>query len=131
MSQLLGRIGLAPGAHALRLPHVVQDVLLVSAGYYAGGIVGILLEFPPSGIAAIWPPKAILLAALLLTPPRCWWIYLLAVVPTHLHLVANFWRLQRKQRGESNSGSIIRVVNCAGTSPRPTPNSMRTASRSA
>jgi integral membrane sensor domain MASE1 len=90
--QLLGRIGLAPGAHALRLPHVVQDVLLVSAGYYAGGIVGILLEFPPSGIAAIWPPTAILLAALLLTPPRCWWIYLLAVVPTHLHLVANFWR---------------------------------------
>jgi PAS domain S-box-containing protein len=92
MSQLLGRIGLAPGAYALRLPHVVQDVLLVSAGYYAGGIVGILLGFPPFGIAAIWPPTAILLTALLLTPPRYWWLYLLAVVPTHLHLVANFHR---------------------------------------
>jgi integral membrane sensor domain MASE1 len=72
--------------------HVVLSVLLFSAGYYAGGIVGILLGFPPSGIAAIWPSTAILLAALLLTPPRHWWIYLLAAVPTHLHLVANFQR---------------------------------------
>jgi PAS domain S-box-containing protein len=92
MSQLVGRIGLTPHSQTLPLSHVVLSVLLVSAGYYAGGIVGILLEFPPSGIAAIWPPTAILLAALLLTPPRCWWIYLLAVLPTHLHLVANFWR---------------------------------------
>jgi two-component system, LuxR family, sensor kinase FixL len=92
MSQLLARIGLAPDAHAWRLPQVAWNVLLVSAGYYAGGIVGILLGFPPSGIAAIWPSTAILLAALLLTPPRHWWIYLLAAVPTHLHLVANFQR---------------------------------------
>ena len=68
----------------------VSTVLLVCVGYYAGGIVGILLGFPPSGIAAIWPSTAILLAALLLTPVRVWWAYLVAVVPTHLHLVANF-----------------------------------------
>jgi integral membrane sensor domain MASE1 len=37
-------------------------------------------------------PTAILLAALLLTPPRHWWLYLLAAVPTHLHLVATFQR---------------------------------------
>jgi two-component system, LuxR family, sensor kinase FixL len=92
MSQLLGRIGLAPDSQVWRLPQVARNVLLVSAGYYAGGIVGILLGFPPSGIAAIWPSTAILLAALLLTPPRHWWIYLLAAVPTHLHLVANFQR---------------------------------------
>jgi PAS domain S-box-containing protein len=65
-------------------------VLLVCGGYYAGGVLGLLLEFPASGIAAIWPSTAILLAALLLTPGRAWWAYLLAVVPTHLHLVANF-----------------------------------------
>jgi integral membrane sensor domain MASE1 len=59
-------------------------------GYYAGGIVGILLGFPPSGIAAIWPATAVLLAAVLLAPPRYWWLYLLGAVPTHLHLVANF-----------------------------------------
>jgi two-component system, LuxR family, sensor kinase FixL len=96
MSQLLlGGVGSAQGAQTLQLPGVVRltfSVLLVSAGYYVGGIVGILLGFPPSGIAAIWPSTAILLAALLLTPPRHWWLYLLATVPTHLHLVANFQR---------------------------------------
>jgi signal transduction histidine kinase/integral membrane sensor domain MASE1 len=92
MSQLQGQIGFAPDSHALRLPHVAWSVLLVSAGYYAGGIAGIVLGFPPSGIAALWPSTAILFAALLLTPPRYWWIYLLAAVPTHLHLVANFQR---------------------------------------
>jgi integral membrane sensor domain MASE1 len=66
------------------------SVLVALAGYYAGGIVGIKLGFPPSGIAAIWPSTAILLAALLLAPPRCWWMYLLGAVPTHLHLVATF-----------------------------------------
>jgi len=92
MCQLVGRIGLTPHSQTLPLSYVVLRVLLVSAGYYAGGIVGILLGFPPSGIAALWLPNAILLAALLLTPPRYWWIFLLAAVPTHLHLVANFQR---------------------------------------
>jgi PAS domain S-box-containing protein len=67
-------------------------VALVSAGYYVGAILGILLGFPPSGIASIWFPTAIVLAALLLTPPRYWWMYLLATVPTHLHVVATFQR---------------------------------------
>ena len=95
MSQLLtGRSGPAD-AQPLRLANAVPlmlSVLLVSAAYYVGGLAGILLGFPPSGISAIWPSTAILLAALLLTPPRHWWLYLLAVVPTHLHLVANFQR---------------------------------------
>jgi integral membrane sensor domain MASE1 len=73
----------------------VSIVLLLCVGYYAAGIVGIRLGFPPSGIAAIWPSTAILLAALLLTPPRLWWAYLLAVVPTHVHLVAYFQQPSR------------------------------------
>ena len=64
--------------------------LLVSAGYYLGGVVGIGLIFPGSPIAIIWLPNAILLAALLLTPVRTWWVYLLALVPTHHNLIANF-----------------------------------------
>jgi PAS domain S-box-containing protein len=32
----------------------------------------------------IWPPTAILLAALLLVHPRLWWIFLLAVSPVHI-----------------------------------------------
>ena len=73
-----------------RAATLISTVLLVSAGYYVGGLIGIALRFPPSGIATIWPPTAILVAALLLTPPRTWWVYLLAAVPTHMHLVANF-----------------------------------------
>ena len=89
MRQLRGLIGLTLGARNLHMP-IALNVLVVLAGYYAGGIVGIYLGFPPSGIAAMWPSTAILLAALLLAPPRSWWIYLLGAVPTHLHLVANF-----------------------------------------
>jgi PAS domain S-box-containing protein len=66
------------------------SLLLVVAGYYAGAIVGISLGFPPAGIAAIWPSTAILLAALLLAPPRYWVMYLLGVVPAHWHVVASF-----------------------------------------
>jgi signal transduction histidine kinase len=88
------RIGLAPPVTRIRrLPHVARlalAVLLVSAGYYAGGYFGLSVRFPPSGISIIWPPNAILLAALLLAPPRTWGWYLLAALPTHLHLVANF-----------------------------------------
>jgi PAS domain S-box-containing protein len=86
-------LDLAQDSDTRRMTRAVRrasTVLLVCVGYYAGGIVGILLGFPPSGIAAIWPSTAILLAALLLTPARLWWAYLLAIVPTHLHLVANF-----------------------------------------
>jgi len=73
-----------------RVAWLASSVLLVCAGYYAGGIIGIWLRFPPSGIGTIWPSTPILLAALLLAPARTWWVYVLATFPTHLHLVANF-----------------------------------------
>jgi uncharacterized membrane protein YeaQ/YmgE (transglycosylase-associated protein family) len=86
---------LAPGAHGLGLiariqrvhPHVclTLNVLLASAGYYLGGVVGIAVMFPDSPIAIIWPPNAIFLAVLLLTSARTWWVRLLAAIPTHLH----------------------------------------------
>lgn len=69
---------------------MVLSALLVAAGYYAGARVGLALSAPPAGISTIWPPNAILLAALLLTPPRWWPWYLLAVLPAHIHVVANY-----------------------------------------
>jgi two-component system sensor kinase FixL len=59
-------------------------VLLVLAGYYAGALIGQSLRFPGSHLSLIWPPTAILLAALLLAPPRQWWIFILAVAPVHI-----------------------------------------------
>lgn len=58
--------------------------LLVCAGYYAGALIGQSLRFPNSHLSLIWPPTAIVLAALLLAPPRQWWTFLLAVAPVHV-----------------------------------------------
>ena len=65
-------------------------VLLVCAGYYIAGLVGLISRFPASGISTLWPATAVLLVALLLRPPRMWWLYVLALLPVHLHLVWNF-----------------------------------------
>jgi PAS domain S-box-containing protein len=65
-------------------------VLLVCAGYYATGIVALVLRLEPGGISTIWLPHGVLLAALMLTPVRAWWLYLAALLPVHLHLVRQF-----------------------------------------
>ncbi len=59
-------------------------VLLVCAGYYAGALIAQSLRFPNSHLSLLWPPTAIVLAALLLAPPRLWWMYLVAVSPVHV-----------------------------------------------
>ena len=56
----------------------------VCAGYYFGSILGLLLRVPPATPSVIWPPNAILTAALLLVPPRRWWLVLLPVLPVHV-----------------------------------------------
>jgi signal transduction histidine kinase len=58
--------------------------LLVAPSYYAGSQIGFLLTPASTPIATFWPPNAILLAALLLTSPRIWWVLVLAVFPAHL-----------------------------------------------
>src|SRR2546430_3955938 len=58
--------------------------LSVAVAYYAGAYAGFMLRFPGSPLSVIWPPNAILLAALLLVPTRRWWMVLLAVLPAHL-----------------------------------------------
>lgn len=58
--------------------------LLAALAYYAGAKLGLALTFSPLPISVLWPPNAILLAALLLTPVRSWWLILLATFPSHL-----------------------------------------------
>jgi PAS domain S-box-containing protein len=57
--------------------------LCVFAGYYLGAKVGFALTFQPYPVSVLWPPNSILVAALLLTPPRIWWFVLLAAFPAH------------------------------------------------
>jgi two-component system, LuxR family, sensor kinase FixL len=58
--------------------------LWVFAGYYVGCKIGFALTFKPHPVSVLWPPNSILVAALLLTPPRVWWFVLLAAFPAHL-----------------------------------------------
>jgi len=59
-------------------------LLAIALAYYAGANIGFILRFPPLTPSVLWPPNSILTAALLLTPVRRWWLYLLAALPAHL-----------------------------------------------
>lgn len=69
---------------AARVFNTPLIALVVAIGYYLGSQIGFLLTPASTPIATFWPPNAILLAALLLTPTRVWWVLVLAVFPAHL-----------------------------------------------
>jgi PAS domain S-box-containing protein len=64
--------------------------LLVCGGYFAGGAIGMGLRLVPGGPSEIWLPQGIVLAALLTAPIRRWWLYILALLPTHIGLTAAY-----------------------------------------
>ena len=66
------------------------SVVAVCAGYYLTGLFALVFSLSQTGIPVMWPPTAVLLAALLLAPARLWWVYLLAILPTHAHLTSHF-----------------------------------------
>ena len=59
-------------------------VLSVGSAYFIGAKIGFALTFQPHPVSTLWPPNAILFAALLLSRPRSWWFLLLAAFPAHL-----------------------------------------------
>jgi len=61
----------------------VAAAVLVSVAYYLGAKLGFKLTLQPQPVSVLWPPNAILLAALLLTPHRWWGLLLLAIIPAH------------------------------------------------
>jgi integral membrane sensor domain MASE1 len=56
----------------------------VAVAYYVGAKIGFALTAAPLPVSTLWPPNAILLAALLLAPVRWWPGVLLAAFPAHL-----------------------------------------------
>ena len=63
---------------------MVTAALLTGAGYYLTSLLGLALRLPGSTPSVLWPPNAVLTAALLLTPVEWWSFCLLAALPGHL-----------------------------------------------
>ena len=63
---------------------VLRVMLIVGVAYYVGARIGLALTMKTQPVSTLWPPNAILLAALLLTPPRIWPFVLLGALPAHL-----------------------------------------------
>ena len=62
----------------------LQVTLLVGLAYYAGLVAGLALRVPPATTSLMWPPNAILTAALLLVRPRMWWAPLSGALFAHV-----------------------------------------------
>jgi two-component system, LuxR family, sensor kinase FixL len=54
---------------------VTLSIMIFAAAFFLLQRLTFLLRFPPFERTTIWAPGALLFAALLLTPPRRWWVY--------------------------------------------------------
>lgn len=63
---------------------VLRGALAVGVGYYLAARIGFVFTLQPHPISTLWPPNALLMAALLITPARSWWALLAAALPAHL-----------------------------------------------
>jgi PAS domain S-box-containing protein len=68
----------SPARPGLRSIVRVEGPLAVCLACAAGAALGSMFRFPRTGTAILYPPYAIVTAALLAAPPRRWWLYLLA-----------------------------------------------------
>jgi two-component system, LuxR family, sensor kinase FixL len=74
----------------MRWAKAVAGPVAVAAAYFLGSELGFALRFPPAMTSILWPPNAIVTAALLLTPPKRWWTVLAAVLPVHYLVQSRF-----------------------------------------
>lgn len=84
----------------------VWRVVFVAFAYYASGRIGFLFQSPAVPQSVFWLPNAILLVALLVTPPRSWLLLLAGAFPAQM-LVA--WQ----QHAPFVTLAMLFVTNCA------------------
>jgi signal transduction histidine kinase len=64
--------------------NTVRNIVIVAIAYYLGAEIAFLIGTLSDRIfAPFWPPNIVLFCALLITPPRQWWIYIAAALPAH------------------------------------------------
>ena len=73
-----------PLRHNPALRSAVLTSIVVSASYYLTAVIGFEFALQPGSVSTLWMPNSILLAGLLLTPQRWWWLVILAVFPAHI-----------------------------------------------
>ena len=91
----------ASGSPTLAIWSTMRTVvvaLLVFLGCYLGATAGTAMVFPEVGAAVLFPPYAVLTAALLLSPVRVWWVLILAAA------IGNYWP------HHDNEGSVSFVL---------------------
>jgi signal transduction histidine kinase len=80
--------GVTAARLALRALRIDTDALwaalFVALGYYLAAKLGLAFTLQPHPISTLWPPNALLMAALLLAPVSWWWALLAAALPAHL-----------------------------------------------
>jgi len=69
---------------SVQVRRVAWIAVATGIAYYIGARVGIALKPHGQPISTLWPPNAILLAGLLLTPVRAWPVIMAAVLPAHI-----------------------------------------------
>jgi signal transduction histidine kinase len=95
-----------PGVSHWRLSRDTQVLVLVCIAYYLGAEAAFLVGTLSDRIfAPFWPPNLVLLCALVFTPPRHWWRFIVAVLPAH---VAAEWSIGMNTQGIA----ITFVSNC-------------------
>ena len=60
---------------------IALAALAVAVVYYVGARLGMALTFAPLPVAVLWPPNALLLAALVIAPYRWWWALIAGAFP--------------------------------------------------
>ena len=73
-----------PSEGPRRTSSIVWSAVAVCVATWLGSELALALRFPETGAAILFPPYAVLTAALLLTSPREWWIYVTASFIGHM-----------------------------------------------
>ena len=79
---------------------------MVFLGCYLGAWAGSLVRIPEIGTAVLFPPYAVLTAALLLAPARTWWVYVLAA------MAGNWWP-HHQAEGSASFVLLAELANAA------------------
>jgi signal transduction histidine kinase/integral membrane sensor domain MASE1 len=98
----------------------ISFYVIVALAYFIGAKVGLILTIQPLQLSTLWPPNAIVLAALLLSPRRSWLPLIACLLPVHMAVelldgvplpMALFWFVTNMAEALIGAVSIRHFVN--------------------